>query len=296
MKTSIDGRKGAAVMNTALTIQEKLKDLRVAQGLTLEQLAEQTGLSKSALGKYESDEVRDISPFAIVTLAKLYGVSADYLLGMAENKNHPNTELAALHLSDNAIDSIKNGQFNKRLLSELLAHEKFQRLMLDAEIYVDRIADARINDLNFMLEISRKQAALQYAPGENALDMRTLELAQIQTGDYFSRVISDDLTGILKDIREAHTQDAMTADDISVAAEVGKRLQDAMNYDGSKQEKQARVYLASLEIDYDAITKEEFVTLIGILEKSKKLKIQKQRQRGKASPHPSHGKGKKKRK
>lgn len=56
------------------------------------------------------------------------------------------------------------------------------------------------------------------------------------------------------------------------------------------------VYLASLEIDYDAITKEEFVTLIGILEKSKKLKIQKQNRRGKASPHPSHGKGKKKRK
>lgn len=283
-------------MNTKLTVPEILKDLRVAQGLTMEQLAEQTGLSKSALGKYESDEVRDISPYAIVQLADFYKVSTDYLLGVEQNKNHPNTELAALHLSDDAIDSIKNGQFNKRLLSELLSHEKFQRLMLDAEIYVDRIADARINDLNVMLEISRKQAELQYAPGENALDMRTLELAQIQTDDYFSRVISDDLTGILKDIREAHAQDATTADDISVAAEVGKRLQDAMNYEGSKQEKQARVYLASLEIDYDAITKDEFVTLMGILEKSKKLKIQKQNQRGKASPYRTHGKGKKKRK
>ncbi len=37
-------------MNTTLTIQEKLKDLRVEHGLTLEQLADQTGLSKSALG------------------------------------------------------------------------------------------------------------------------------------------------------------------------------------------------------------------------------------------------------
>ena len=57
-------------MNTTLTIQEKLKDLRVAHGLTLEQLADQTGLSKSALGKYENDDYKDISPFAIVTLAK----------------------------------------------------------------------------------------------------------------------------------------------------------------------------------------------------------------------------------
>ena len=39
-----------------LSIQERLKDLRVERGLTLEQLAEQTHLSKSALGSYEGDE------------------------------------------------------------------------------------------------------------------------------------------------------------------------------------------------------------------------------------------------
>ena len=56
-------------MQMKLTIQERLKDLRVERGLTLEQLAEQTGLSKSALGKYEADDFKDISPFSIVTLA-----------------------------------------------------------------------------------------------------------------------------------------------------------------------------------------------------------------------------------
>ena len=76
-------------MQVKLTIQERLKDLRVERGLTLEQLAEQTGLSKSALGKYEADDFKDISPFSIVTLAKFYGVSTDYLLGMTETKNHP---------------------------------------------------------------------------------------------------------------------------------------------------------------------------------------------------------------
>ena len=45
----------------ALTIQERLKDLRVECGLTLEQLAEQTHLSKSALGSYEAEDFKDIS-------------------------------------------------------------------------------------------------------------------------------------------------------------------------------------------------------------------------------------------
>ena len=122
-------------MYAKLTIPERLKDLRVVdKHLTLEQLAEQTGLSKSALGKYETDDYKDISPFAIATLADFYGVSTDYLLGLTEQKNHPNTELDALHLGDDAIEVLRTGKFNHWLLSELICHKNFQRFMLDAEI------------------------------------------------------------------------------------------------------------------------------------------------------------------
>ena len=48
-------------MNIKLTLGERLKDLRVERSLKLETLAEQTGLSKSALSKYESDDVTDLS-------------------------------------------------------------------------------------------------------------------------------------------------------------------------------------------------------------------------------------------
>ena len=58
------------------------------------------------------------------------------------------------------------------------------------------------------------------------------------------------------------------------------------------KEKQARAFCLGLGIDYDKLTPEEFVTLIGILEKSKNLKSV-YNQRGKASPHQ---KGRKRRK
>ena len=122
-------------MQPKLTIQERLKDLRVERGLTLEQLSAETGISKSALGKYEADDFKDISPFSMVELAKFYSVSTDYLLGLTEQKNHPNTELDALHLGDDAIEVLRTGKFNHRLLSELICHKDFQRFMLDAEIY-----------------------------------------------------------------------------------------------------------------------------------------------------------------
>ena len=77
-----------------LSIQERLKDLRVERGLMLEQLAEQTHLSKSALGSYEGDKFKDISHYALIELTKFYEVTVDYLLGWSEPKNHPNANLA----------------------------------------------------------------------------------------------------------------------------------------------------------------------------------------------------------
>ena len=284
-------------MEAKLTIQERLKDLRVVdRGLSLEQLAEQTGLSKSALGKYESEDFKDISPFAIVTLAKFYGVSTDYLLGLTEQKNHPDTALSELHLnlSDDAIEVLKNGKFNKRLLSEMLCHPDFQRMMLDAEIFVDQIVDMRINDMNAVLETVRQMLLAKHTTGQDDLYLRTLELAQVQEEEYFGHVVAEDLERILRDIRDAHKVDRTTADQSSVAVETQAQLQEVMSFEGSAEEKKARFFLANLGIDYDAITKEQFVTLMDILAKSKKLQIRQASQRGKNSPHQSHGRGKRK--
>lgn len=281
-------------MNVKLMIPERLKDLRVSRGLTLGQLSEATGISRAALGKYETDDFKDISPFSIAALAKFYGVSADYLMGLTETKNHPNTDLHDLHLSDGMIEVLKSDEINHRLLCELVTHKNFQRLMTDMEIYVDRIADMRINDLNALLEVVRQQVVEQYCLGENDLYVRTLELAQVSEDEYFSHVIHKDLTAILQDIREAHKADMTTADTLSPAADAQRKLQEAMTYEGSDKEKQVRVLCEILSIPNDSLKPHEFAGLIAALEKSEILKIAKNL-RGKYGHYQPHGKGKRKR-
>ena len=278
-------------MQVKLTIGERLKDLRVEHKLTLEQLASEVGISKSALGKYESDNGKDISPYSIMLLADYYHVSCDYLMGQTETKNHPNTALHELHLSDDAIDVLSAGKFNHRLLSELICHKDFQRFMLDAEIYVDRIADMRVNDMNAVLEAVRQMALMKNGGEENDLHLRTLEVAQIREDEYFGHLVAGDLSSILRDIREEHRTDALTADDDLSAAAVQKQLMEAVHFEGSSEEKKIRAYLATLGIDYDTLTKEEFISLIGILKKSKHMKSPIS-QRGKTAM--THGKGKRK--
>lgn len=60
-------------------------------------------MMKTALGSYEADEFKDISHYALIKLAKFYGVTADCLLGLSEIRNHSNADLADLHLSDDMI-------------------------------------------------------------------------------------------------------------------------------------------------------------------------------------------------
>ena len=62
-----------------------------------------------------------------------------------------------------------------------------------------------------------------------------------------------------------------------------------MHYEGTEEEKKARLFLATLGIDYDKLPPEEFVTQINILKKSEHLKSP-NNLRGKAVPYQVHGK------
>lgn len=264
--------KGARSVYIKLTNGERLKDLRVKRGLTLKQLAEQTGLSASALGSYETDDDKEISPYSVTTLAKFYGVSTDYLLGLTETKNHPNTELHELGLSDEMIELLKSGRINNRLLCELATHEDFRRFLVDLEIFVDRIADMRVHDMNAVLEATRRTILEKQGADGDDLYVRTLELAQVSEDDYFSHIMHNDLDVIARDIRDRHQKDTTTADTDSPAADAAAKLQEVLTYEGSPEEKRARVFLSELGIDYDKLAQEEFVSLIGILKKSALLK------------------------
>ena len=198
--------------------------------------------------------------------------------------------VVGLHLND-AIEVLRTGKFNHRLLSELICHKDFQRFMLDAEIYVDRIADMRVKDMNAVLEAVRQMALMKNGGEENDLHLRTLEVAQIREDEYFGSLIAGDLKDILRDIRSEHRPDTMTADETSLVATVQGQLQDAMNFEGSSEEKQIRAFMATIGLDYDTLTKEEFVSIISGLKKSKYLKSPIS-QRGKTTM--THGKGKRK--
>ena len=271
-----------------LTIAERLKDLRKDRNLTLEALAEVTNISRSALGTYEAGEFKDISPFSIVRLAKYYGVTTDYLMGVSNLEKEADTEIQDLRLTNEALNVLKGGRFSGKLLSEVICHNAFPRLMTDMEIFVDHIASMQVENLNYGIGTARCIVQKQYHPDDNELFYRTAELGKVPADEYVSSVLRDDLTGILRDIRKARPKKAKDDADTSpfaVMEEFQKKVQAVIEEEGSPEERAAKVYLATLGIDYDSLTPEEFVVLIEILEKSK-FKENSISRRGKKRPAP----------
>ena len=261
---------GGESMQIKLITGERLTDLRREHNLTLEQVAEQTGIVKSTLSNYENDRKPDVNLNALEKLAALYHVDMGYLLGLTENKDHEDTNLADLHLSDQAIEVLTSGQINNRLLSELIVHPEFSRLMADMEIYVDGVVSMQIRNLNTLLESARTAIIEKYHPKEDNT-LLTLKAAQIDEDEYFARVVSEDVERILKELKEAHSRDQGSAATDDSAVSLKEYLDELSGTEGGDQ-KWIKIFCKELRLPYAKLTETEKNWLIQISRKSELLK------------------------
>lgn len=79
-------------------IGEKIKALRKARGLTLEQVGNAVGVGKSTVRKWESGEIANMRRDKISALAKILGTSPSYLIGWDDN-NCVNTPKLGIQLN-----------------------------------------------------------------------------------------------------------------------------------------------------------------------------------------------------
>lgn len=194
-------------MLETMPISEKLKMLRDRRELTLDELAEQTGLSRSALSNYETNESKEVSQFALVTLAKFYGVSTDYLLGLSELENPMQGDIHDLNISSEMAKLLKSGKINNRLLCEMATHPDFPKLLMDMEIMVDGEARNAIRAIDMLFEAVRMKIIKETNISEDLnAQILTFKEAQIDEDEYFEMKIKNDLRPILRFLRDKYAE------------------------------------------------------------------------------------------
>ena len=127
-------------MKTRISVQERLKDLRVERGLNLEELAQETGISKSALGSCENDDDgnKEINHGSLLKLAD----AEIYVDGMATMRfRDMNSSLAAVRamiledhpeaVADRAIKVLEAGQIEEEDFFCHVTHKTWDVILHD---------------------------------------------------------------------------------------------------------------------------------------------------------------------
>jgi transcriptional regulator with XRE-family HTH domain len=262
-----------------LTLQEKLRDLRDEKKMTLSELAEVTKIPISTLQRLEGQDDIRASYQDVALLAKFYSVSTDYLFGLTDNRQHRHIEIDALRLSDPAVEVLKSGNFNNRLISEMLSHPDFQPLLRTMEIYIDRKVLPQMNTMNAMYKVVEEKLKDQFEIKENDEVIALLQEAIVDEDDYLRYRISVAFNALMKKLFDAHKKDALPEEQASVIHDL-KNVFEEYPAHKEKEEKAKYKYVLltkQLGLNVKDLTDEENKALMKALEKSDKLRQRRRR-------------------
>ena len=130
--------------------EDRLQDLIADSGKDIKTLAAEIGISSGALSKYQNDK-SEAGITALYKIARYFGVTTDYLVGISDNKTPGNYHIGKrLGLTDEAIKELEAitgpggegiGIFydprHKFIINELLVSDEFFRMIFDISKSVD---------------------------------------------------------------------------------------------------------------------------------------------------------------
>ena len=73
-------------------LNDRIKEMRIKNGLTLAYVAELLGIKEATMQRYESGEIKNIKHESIVKLAEIFNCSPSYLMGWEESSINASPE------------------------------------------------------------------------------------------------------------------------------------------------------------------------------------------------------------
>ena len=136
------------------TPNERIGDLRTKIGLSQKELAEMIGVSASQLSRIENGETQSISSELLIKLAKAFGVSTDYILGITTISTPKSRDISELGLSEGAVKGLVNGTVDVQMLNHLMEHKTFAYMLYLMKTYFDNSLTAGIMTRNALIDMA----------------------------------------------------------------------------------------------------------------------------------------------
>jgi len=119
------------------TAGNRITDLRESAGLTIEELAVKVNVNATTLGRIENGQTKKVSNDVLIALAREFGVSTDFLLGLTNIPDRKNYDISELGLSAQAARNLYTRKVNPDVVNLLLEHPRFVALTAMISQYLD---------------------------------------------------------------------------------------------------------------------------------------------------------------
>ena len=189
------------------TPNERIGDLRTKIGLSQKELAEMIGVSASQLSRIENGETQSISSELLIKLAKAFGVSTDYILGITTISTPKSRDISELGLSEGAVKGLVNGAVDVQMLNHLMEHKTFSYLLYLIKTYFDNSLTAGIMTRNALIDMATATLGdfMKDNPEHKAevvADAKYLRSQKLADNEAELEKIKSTFLAILKDIKK----------------------------------------------------------------------------------------------
>lgn len=165
----------------------RIQDLLRERGMTQAQLAEKLEISESSLNRYISGQTDKLSTENIVKMARVFGVSTDFLLCETDIPYRTNYDIGELGLTAKAAARLYTGEVDPAVVSQLLEHKEFAILVAQIAQYKDATISAGIAGMNAMFS---KMGALAMRVGKQQPAVRRMAIQAAQDALALKQAIS----------------------------------------------------------------------------------------------------------
>ena len=189
------------------TTSYRVRLLRQDKGWSQKELADKIFVAHSQISRLESGETTNIGSSLLVSLAKIFHVSTDYLLGLTPISVPKSYDISELGLSEEVIRRLLFKTIDPEVLNRLLEHDQFPKLCALMKNYFDDTVAHGIMARNQVIDLATEPLAelMSSEPSKRAeifKDLSFLQSAKIQNNEADIEKIKNLMMKILRDIKE----------------------------------------------------------------------------------------------
>ena len=205
--------------------------MRQDRGWSQKELEEKIFVAHSQISRLESGETTNIGSSLLISLAKIFHVSTDYLLCLTPISVPKSYDISQLGLSEEVIRRLILKTIDPDVLNRLLEHDQFPKLCALMTNYFSNTVANGIMARNQIIDLATEPLAelLSAEPSKRAeiiKDMSFLNSTKIQNNEADIEKIKNILMKIIRDIKENVTAQLPTG--AIVTAEAVKGIRDSL--------------------------------------------------------------------